>query len=294
MKKRTGLGVAFDCFNIVIMIALSFIALYPFLYVIFASLSDSAELSLYRGMLFKPLGFSAAAYKAVFEEPDIMTGFFNTLIYVVAGTAINVFMTALGAFVLSRRNFYWNKLLLPMAVFTMFFGGGLIPNFLLIKTLGLYDTRWAILIPTAISTWNLFIMKTNFLAIPASLEESAEIDGANSFVVFAKIVMPLSMPVIAVMILYYGVSNWNSWFNAMVYLKNRNLFPLQLFLREILIANSTEDMILSMDVSTADTQKVSESVKYATIVVATLPILCVYPFLQKYFVKGVMIGAVKG
>ena len=187
---------------------------------------------------------------------------------------------------LSRRDFYWNKLLLPMAVFTMFFGGGLIPTFLLIKTLGLYDTRWAILIPMAISTWNLFIMRTNFMAIPSSLEESAEIDGANSFTVFARIVMPLSMPVISVMILYYGVGNWNSWFNAMVFLRNRNLFPLQLFLREILIANSTEEMMLSMDVGTADTQRVSETVKYATIVVATVPILCVYPFLQKYFVKG--------
>ncbi len=176
----------------------------------------------------------------------------------------------------------------------MFFGGGLIPTFLLIKTLGLYDTRWAILIPTAISTWNLFIMRTNFMAIPSSLEESAEIDGANSFTVFARIVMPLSMPVISVMILYYGVGNWNSWFNAMVFLRNRNLFPLQLFLREILIANSTEEMMLSMDVGTADTQRVSETVKYATIVIATVPILCVYPFLQKYFVKGVMVGAIKG
>lgn len=294
MRKRTGLGTVFDCFNVIILITLSFISLYPFLYVIFASLSDSAELALYRGMLFRPLGFSTAAYKAVFEEREIITGFLNTIIYVVAGTAINVIMTSLGAFVLSRKNFYWNKLLMPMAVFTMFFGGGLIPNFLLIKALGMYDTRWAILIPTAISTWNLFIMKTNFMAIPASLEESAEIDGANSFIVFIKIVMPLSMPVIAVMILYYGVGNWNSWFNAMVYLKERDLFPLQLFLREFLIANSTEEMMLSMDVGTADIQRVSETVKYATIVVATLPILCVYPFLQKYFVKGVMIGAIKG
>lgn len=294
MRKRTGLGTVFDCFNVIILVVLSFISLYPFLYVIFASLSDSAELALYRGMLFRPLGFSTAAYKAVFEEKDIITGFINTIIYVVGGTAINVLMTSLGAFVLSRKNFYWNKILLPMAIFTMFFGGGLIPNFLLIKTLGMYDTRWAILIPTAISTWNLFIMKTNFMAIPASLEESAEIDGANSIIVFIKIVLPLSMPVIAVMILYYGVGNWNSWFNAMVYLKNRDLFPLQLFLREILIANSTEEMMLSMDVGTADIQRVSETVKYATIVVATLPILCVYPFLQKYFVKGVMIGAIKG
>lgn len=294
MIKRTKLGVVFDVFNTLFLIMLSFISLYPFLYVIFASLSDSSALSVYRGMLFKPLGFSMAAYKAVFEQSDVITGYINTIIYVVAGTAINILMTSLGAFVLSRKNFYWNKILLPMAVFTMFFGGGLIPSFLLIKTLGMYDTRWAILIPGAISTWNLFIMKTNFMSIPASLEESAEIDGANSFVVFARIVMPLSMPVIAVMILYYGVGNWNSWFNAMVYLRNRKLFPLQLFLREILISNSTEEMMLSMDVGTADTQIVSESVKYATIVVATLPILCVYPFLQKYFVKGVMIGAIKG
>lgn len=294
MIKKTFLSRVFDIFNVIFLIALSFISLYPFLYVIFASFSDSSLLALYRGILLKPLGFSAGAYKAVFEQEDIIIGFINTLIYVIVGTGINILMTSLGAFVLSRRDFYWNKLLLPMAVFTMFFGGGLIPTFLLIKTLGLYDTRWAILIPTAISTWNLFIMRTNFMAIPSSLEESAEIDGANSFTVFARIVMPLSMPVISVMILYYGVGNWNSWFNAMVFLRNRNLFPLQLFLREILIANSTEEMMLSMDVGTADTQRVSETVKYATIVVATVPILCVYPFLQKYFVKGVMVGAIKG
>lgn len=294
MIKRSKGGVVFDSLNVIILVMLSFISLYPFLYVVFASFSDSAELALYRGMLFRPLGFSTSAYGAVFEQSDVITGYFNTIIYVVFGTAINLLMTSLGAFVLSRKNFYWNKILLPMAVFTMFFGGGLIPSFLLIKALGIYDTRWAILLPGAISTWNLFIMKTNFLAIPASLEESAEIDGANSFIVFARIVMPLSMPVIAVMILYYGVGNWNSWFNAMVYLRNRNLFPLQLFLREILIANSTEEMMLSMDVGSADVQRVSETVKYATIVVATLPILCVYPFLQKYFVKGVMIGAIKG
>lgn len=294
MVKRTKGGIIFDIANTIFLIIISFISLYPFLYVIFASVSDSSALAVYRGMLFKPLGFSLGAYKAVFEQSDIITGYLNTIIYVVFGTVINIVMTSLGAFVLSRKAFYWNKILLPMAVFTMFFNGGLIPNFLLIKALGIYDTRWAILIPTAISTWNLFIMKTNFLAIPASLEESAEIDGANSFVVFARIVMPLSMPVIAVMILYYGVANWNSWFNAMVFLRDRNLFPLQLFLREILIANSTEEMMLSMDVGSADIQRVSETVKYATIVVVTLPILCVYPFLQKYFVKGVMVGAIKG
>ncbi len=178
-----------------------------------------------------------------------------------------------------------------MMVFTMYFSGGMIPSYLLVyKYLHLGDTLWALIIPTAISTYNLIIMKTNFEAIPDSIEESAKIDAANDVVIFARIIMPLSMPIIAVMILFYGVSHWNSWFNAMIYLRTRTKFPLQLILREILLMDSTD----SMSGSDADSYAIAETIKYATIMVATVPILCVYPFIQKYFVKGIMIGAVKG
>ena len=294
IQKKSFGSFSFDILNVALLIIVSFIALYPFVYVIFASFSDSNLLEYYRGVLWKPLGFSVEAYKAVFKNEEIWTGYANTIFYVVVGTFLSLVMTSLGAYVLARKNFFWNKFLLPFVMFTMFFHGGMIPSFLLVKAIGLYNTRWAVIIPVLISTWNLFIMRTNFAAMPISLEEAAEIDGANNFLVFVKIIIPLSAPVIAVMILYYGVGYWNSWFNAMIYLRNREAFPLQLILREILIVNSTEDMMASMTVDGATAKGVSETIKYATIIVATLPILCVYPFLQKYFVKGVMVGAVKG
>lgn len=294
VQKKSFGSIGFDVLNTVLLIMVSLIALYPFVYVILASFSESNLLEYYRGILWKPLGLSAEAYKAVFKNEEIWTGYANTIFYVVMGTVLSLIMTSLGAYVLARKGFFWNKFLLPFVMFTMFFHGGMIPSFLLVKAIGMYNTRWAVIIPVLISTWNLFIMRTNFAAMPASLEEAAEIDGANNFLVFVKIVIPLSAPVIAVMILYYGVGYWNSWFNAMIYLRNREAFPLQLILREILIVNSTEDMMSSLTVDGATAKGVSETIKYATIIVATLPILCVYPFLQKYFVKGVMVGAVKG
>jgi putative aldouronate transport system permease protein len=176
-------------------------------------------------------------------------------------------------------------------VFTMFFSGGLIPNYLTVMNLGLIDSRWAIILPSAISTYNMIIMRTSFSSIPDSLEESATIDGANDITILTCIILPLSLPIIAVMVLFYGVSHWNSWFSAMFYLRSRTLYPLQLILREILITNSIDNM--TTDVSAMDKEPIGESIKYATIMVATLPVLFIYPFLQKYFVKGVMIGAIK-
>lgn len=294
VSRKTLSGRIFDCANVVLLTVVSLVTLYPFLYVVFASLSDGSQLETYMGMLWKPLGFSTDAYKMVLKTADVWVGYRNTLFYVVVGTVINLILTSLGAYVLSRKNFFWNKLLMPMTILTMFFSGGLIPTFIVMKGLGLYDSMWAILLISGINTWNLMIMKTNFAAIPQSLEEAARIDGANEFLILTRIVLPLSMPVIAVMILYYGVGHWNAWFHSMIYLRDRSKFPLQLFLREILISSQTSDMMNAMDVGASDAQRVTEAVKYATIVVATVPILCVYPFLQKYFVKGVMIGAVKG
>jgi putative aldouronate transport system permease protein len=266
--------------------------LYPLLYVLFASLSDSAQLLANKGLLWKPVGFSLEAYKSVLANPGIATGFRNTLFILVFGVIVNLFMTALGAYVLSRKNVMWNKVFMFFIVFTMFFGGGLIPLYLVVKGVGLLDTLWSTILPFAISTFNLIIMRTSFMGIPDSLEESAKIDGANHFTILFRIIIPLSMPVIAVMILYYAVDKWNGWFYASVFIKSRELFPLQLVLREILIANSTESM--SAGASAGDRFQIGETIKYATIMVATIPILCIYPFLQRFFVKGVMVGSLKG
>lgn len=294
VQKKTFGSVFFDCVNTLLLLFICLLSLYPFLYVLFASFSNANELAFHQGPLLYPKGFSLAAYRAVFDNPEIWTGYLNTIIYVVGGTVCNLVFTLLGAYVLSRDNFYWNRILLPMALFTMFFNGGLIPNFLLVQNIGIYNSRWAMILPGLINTWNLFIMRTNLKQLPGALIESAKIDGATDWHILFKIVLPLSMPIIAVMMLYYGVAHWNAWFDAMIYLRKRELFPLQLFIREILMASKTEEMTLSMDLSAGDMERVSETVKYSTIIVATVPILCVYPFLQKYFVKGAMVGAIKG
>ncbi len=282
----------FDNSNVIFLVLLSVFTLYPFLYVLIASLSDPAWLVKARGLIFYPKGLTLEAYKMVFANPSTMLGYMNTLFYVILGTSLNILMTSLGAYALSRQNVMLKNPIMFGIVFTMFFNGGLIPTFLLVNDLGMLDTRWALIFPTAMSAYNLIIMRTAFMGVPVSLEESARLDGANDFTILFKVIIPLSMPVIAVMILFYGVGHWNSWFNAMIYLRTRDLFPLQLILREILIQNSTDSMMTG--VGGGDKMPVGETIKYATIIVATVPILCLYPFLQKYFVKGVMIGAIKG
>lgn len=274
------------------MIALVLVTAYPFLYVLFASLSDPVTLMQNRGPLFAPLGFTLAAYKAVLENPMILVGYRNTLFYVVVGTAINMAMTILGAYALSRKNVRLKNPVMFMIVFTMFFHGGLIPSYLLVgQTLGMQDTPWALIIPGAISTWNLIVLRTAFEAVPVALEEAARIDGANDFQILWNVVLPMSLPALAVILLFYAVGTWNAWFGAMIYLRNRELYPLQLVLREILITSSTEGM--TTGISSGDVMPIAETIKYATIIVATVPVLFIYPLLQNYFVKGVMIGAIK-
>ncbi|TLS51588.1 carbohydrate ABC transporter permease [Paenibacillus antri] len=282
----------FDVGNVLALSLLTLATAYPFLYVLFASVSDAQAVVQTRGLLLYPKGFSLEAYKLVFMNPSILTGYANTLFIVVVGTALNLAMTALGAYALSRQNVMWRNPIMFGIVFTMFFNGGLIPTFLLVNDIGLLDSRWALILPVAMSAYNLVIMRTAFQGVPVSLEESAKLDGANDFTVLFRIFIPLSMPVIAVMILFYGVAHWNSWFNAMIYIRTRELYPLQLILREILITNSTDSMMTA--VGGGDRMPVGETIKYATIIVSTIPVLCLYPFLQKYFVKGVMIGAIKG
>lgn len=281
----------FGGFNALLMVILCFITMYPFLYVLFASLSDPASVAKHRGLLLIPLGFTLDAYKAVLDNPMISTGYRNTIFYVVAGTALNLFMTAMGAYALSRRNVYFKDFFMFAIVFTMVFHGGLIPTYLVVGNLGLLNTPWALIVPGAISTFNLIIMRTAFQQVPISLEESARMDGANDFTILFRVIIPLSMPVIAVMILWYTVGHWNSYFSALIYLRDRELYPLQLILREILVNNNTDSMMTGA--STLDKIDVGETIKYATIIVSSLPILILYPFLQKYFVKGVMIGAIK-
>ncbi|WP_127588669.1 carbohydrate ABC transporter permease [Paenibacillus koleovorans] len=269
------------------------ITLYPFLYVLMSSLSDSKLLLAHTGMLLWPKGFTWEAYKLVFQNPNILRGYANTLFVVTVGTTINLLMTCLGAYVLSRKGVPWTNTIMLAIVFTMFFSGGMIPSYLLVNNwLHLGNNLFALIIPGAISTWNLIVLRTSFGSISESLFESARMDGAHDFTILARIVVPLSLPVLAVMTLFYGVHHWNAWFSSMLYLRDRDLFPLQLILREILIQNSTEYM--TSNSSAGEIETVGESIKYATIMAATLPILFIYPYLQRYFVKGVMIGSIKG
>lgn len=278
---------------IVFLIALMVVTLYPVIYVVFASFSDPAELMMTRGALLAPVGrATVAAYQAVLDNPMILIGYRNTLFYVVAGTLLNLAMTVLGAYALSRRNLLFRNWIMMGIVFTMFFSGGMIPRYLLVsQTLNLQDNPLALILPGAITTINLIILRTAFETVPVALEEAARMDGANDFQILWKIILPMSLPSIAVITLFYAVAHWNAWFDAMLFLRHRDWYPLQLILREILISNSTSTM--TSGASASDVMPLGETIKYATIIVATVPILCIYPFLQRYFVKGVMVGAIK-
>lgn len=291
MIKRSIGEQIFGIFNSLFMIFMIIITLYPFLHILLASISESSQLMAHRGILLKPLGFNLNAYSLVFKNPNIYTGFKTTLIVLVGATTLNILLTSIGAFLLSRKDWKFGGFLMVMVMITMYISGGMIPRYLLIyETLGMKNSLWALILPTAVSTWNLLVMRSNFQQIPAGLEEAAKIDGANDLVVLFAVVLPLSKAIIAVMVLFYGVSHWNAWFDAMLFIRERSKFPVQLIMREILISNSTDSMQAYGD----SYNGVAESIKYATIIITTVPILVVYPFIQKYFVKGVMIGAIKG
>lgn len=292
MKKSLGERV-FDLFNGLFMVFISVVCLYPVIYVLFASLSDSNKLLAHSGFLLKPVGFCTDAYKEVMKNPMVFSGFFNSVYYVVAGTVINMLLTIMGAYALSRRKLWIKKYINLGVVFTMFFSGGLIPTFLLVKNIGLYDSRMALILPSAIATYNFIVMRTAFASCPESLEEAAKIDGANDFRILFQIILPVTKATVSVIVLFYAVQHWNDWFQASIYLRSRNKYPIQLYLREVLI-NSSTDSMMSNSGGGQDALAISESIKYATVMVSTAPILVVYPFLQKYFVKGVMVGSVKG
>ena len=282
----------FTVFNTIFLCFLLLITFYPLWYILCASISDPFRLISHSGLLVTPLGFNFASYQKVFTNRMIGIGYLNTLFIVTVGTAFNLIMTILGAFVLTRRNFMIKRVMSLMIVFTMFFQGGVIPTFLVVQGVGLIDSIWALIIPVAINTWNMIIMRTNFANFPIELEDAAKVDGANEIRFLGQILIPLSLPVIAVMVLFYATSHWNSWLSSVLYIRNKNLYPLQLVLREILIAMDMSTMKESVDI--ADNFAVAATIKYASIIVSTIPILCVYPFVQKYFVSGIMVGAVKG
>ena len=288
-------------FNIVLyffLIILSFICLYPMLHVLFGSVSDPRLLAKHTGLLLRPLGHTLQGYRIVFHNPNIWTGYGNTLFYVIVGTIARTFMTMLGGYVLMQKDFMPRRALMLLFVFTMYFSGGLIPDYLLINRLRLLNTRWAIIIPSLISTWNMIILKTAFSQVPSSLEESARLDGAGDMTILFRIILPAAKASVAVIVMYYAVGEWNSWFTAAIYLPaKRSLYPLQLFMREILISYSAGGNETSVISSGSDADAIlaliEDVVRYCTICVATIPILCIYPFVQKYFVKGVMMGSIK-
>jgi len=275
----------------VILLLFCVIVLYPVIFVISASFSNPLSV-MKNEVVLLPKGFTLIGYEKVFSNPDVWNSYKNTIVYTIVGTALNVILTSTGAFALSRKDFKGRNFWTFYITFTMFFSGGIIPMYLLIKQLNLYDTFWVMILPGAISAWNMIIMRTFFQSnVPMELQEAAIIDGCNDLVIFLKIALPLSMPIIAIMTLFYGVDHWNSFFGAMLYLSDRDKFPLQLILREILLQNISSG---NVEGPAADQQIVGESIRYALIIVATVPILLVYPFIQKYFVKGVLIGAIKG
>ncbi|MEN6315926.1 MAG: carbohydrate ABC transporter permease [Clostridiaceae bacterium] len=294
MKRKTVGDRIFAVITYSFVIACCTAALYPLVYTF--SMSISAPIHVAKNDIFIwPKGFSLQAYKLVFEDKEIWNTYLNTIWYTVVGTIISVVLTVISAYPLSRPGFFLRKKLMMFVLFTMYFSGGLIPQFLLINNLGLYNNRWACILPYAISAWNLIVCRSFFESIPNSIEEAAKIDGASHYKILFKIFIPLSMPIIAVLTLFYAVGQWNGYFAAMLYLPNADLHPIQLYLRKVLIlSNVQSSMGNAATMGGFERSLATQQLKYAVIIVAILPILAVYPYLQKYFVKGVMIGSIKG
>jgi len=294
MELRTRGEKIFAIFNYFFMAFIAIITLYPMWHILMASFSDPAEVLMHRGAYLWIRGTpQIRGYILVFQNPNIMTGYFNTLIYVGVGTALSMFSTILGAYVLSRKGVYWNRFVMKMIIFTMFFQGGLMPFYIQVMNMGLLNSRWSIILPTMVSAMNLIILRTAFASAPDSLIESAKLDGCSEWKIVWSIVLPISKAAVAVIALFYAVTNWNAWFNASIFLTDRALWPIQLVLREILIQGDTTAMADIGAVGQAGVERYRMLVRYTTIIVATVPILLVYPFIQKYFVKGVMIGSLK-
>ena len=294
MKQTLGDKI-FDIVNITIMALLVVIFLWPLIFVVSASVSDPSAVLLGKVWLL-PVGFNLDGYKAILDYKNIWIGYRNTLIYTVLGTLLNLAMTVCAAYPLSRKDFVPRNFFMGMFMFTMYFSGGLIPTYLVVVKLGILDTIWAMILPGAVSIFYVIIMRTYFqTSIPKTLYEAAELDGANSVQILWRIVLPLSAPILAVLGLYYAVGHWNDYFTALVYMTSPEKYPLQMFLRDILIQNQVDINMIGLSPAEAEAKRMlAQTLKYGVIVVASVPVLCLYPFVQKYFVKGVMVGSLKG
>ncbi|MEE6716560.1 carbohydrate ABC transporter permease [Schleiferilactobacillus harbinensis] len=285
----------FDVANIVIILIFTLIVLYPIIFVVMASVSNPAQI-FDTPLLLWPRGFSLDGYKEILQNKDILVGFKNAIIYTFLGTLVNLIVTTLGAYPLSRKEFVGKGFFTIFFTITMFFSGGLIPTYLVNQQLGIINTIWVMILPGAVSVYNMILMRTYFQQnIPSELLESAYVDGANDLQLLWKVVLPLSTPIIAVMAMFYGVGRWNDYFNAMIYLQDRSKFPLQLILREILVQGQFGDTSKALiNSANAQTMLMKLTLKYSVVVVSTLPVLLFYPVVAKYFEKGIMVGAIKG
>ena len=290
-KKNSNSFSIFNLFNICILSILALLCIYPIWYVLTASLSNGNLIMQHSGLLLLPIKPNIAAYIAVFKNKMILSGYLNTIKILIISLILQITMTSIGAYFFSRERVLFKKPLMFIITLTMFISGGMIPFYQNLRSLHLMNSHWGLILPFMISTYNMIILKTSFESIPKSLSEAARIDGAGHIRILFSIVLPLSKPVLAVMLLYYGVGVWNGWFWASTILTDRSMYPLQVILREILLSNDTS--VMTQGVSSGDLEAVGATIRYATVIVATLPILCAYPFLQKYFTQGIMIGAVK-
>lgn len=282
----------FDIMIYAIAAVIIVIVLYPLLFIVSASFSDPARV-LNGEVWLLPKGVTLDAYENILRNDKIWTGYRNTILYTTVGTAINIIMTILAAYPLSRPDLPGRNGIMVLITLTMFFNGGLIPTYLLVKDLGMVNTMWALIIPGAIATYNLIVMRTYFQSsIPWELQEAAHIDGCSNWRLLFSIILPLSKPILAVMVLFYAVGHWNSFFNALIYIRNEDLHPLQLVLREILLISQSD--AVDGSVGLEESILLAESIKYAVIIVSSLPVLLMYPLVQRHFVKGVMIGSIKG
>lgn len=294
MVKSTGMDRAFDALVIALLCIVLAAVLYPLYFVVIASLSNPL-LVMSGKVIGRPGAPSLEAYRLVFRNSMVLSGYRNTLAYTGVGTLLNLLMTVCAAYPLSRGRLRGKHFFLSMMMITMFFSGGMIPSYIMINRMGLLDTFWVMILPNALSVWNVMIMRTFFASsIPKELEEAALVDGADHLRTLRSVILPLSKPILAVMVVFYAVAHWNSYFNGLIYLSSQSKFPLQLVLRAILIQNQMPEEIFLDVGDTYSRQLMSETLKYALIVVASVPVLCLYPLAQRFFVQGVMIGSVKG
>lgn len=283
----------FNVINVMVMCLIALVILYPLYFVLIASITDPNIVNR-GGILLYPKGLYLSGYKKILEYTPIWRGYWNSMIYTISGTTLNIILTISAGYVLSRRDLFGRNVIMFIFVFTMFFNGGLVPTYLTVSYLGILDTVWAMILPTAASVFNIILTRTFFQStIPDELLEAARIDGCSDFKFFFHIVLPLSKVIIAVMVLFYGVQHWNSFFEALIYLNTDTKYPLQIILRNLIIMNETSTEMITDPGTLAERQRTAEQLKYGIIVVASVPLLVLYPFLQKYFTQGVMIGSIK-